>query len=122
MLNEVKSGLEIKGSWIQCGDGFVIFNGEKFSPIDINLFGEICINQEPLMVEDEIFIPKKEKDSWPYKELDMIFYGKMGYSESEEGFQLLFNTDDNALMVALSDSELERFILCEHQQWCFYCL
>ena len=95
MLNEVKSGLEVKGSWIQCGDGFVIFNGEKFFPIDRNLFGEICINQEPLMAGEELFILKTEKDSGPYKELDVIFYGKMGLSETEEGFQLLYNTDDD---------------------------
>lgn len=47
------------------------------------------------MAGEELFILKTEKDSGPYKELDMIFYGKMGLSETEEGFQLLYNTDDD---------------------------
>ena len=70
------------------------YNGKTYYRIERNLFDEICVNGESLLAGDAICILKFDKEE-PYEEYDSVFYGWAGVGNEYQGFQLLYNTDDN---------------------------
>ncbi|MDP3443526.1 MAG: hypothetical protein Q8T08_11770 [Ignavibacteria bacterium] len=70
------------------------YKGHEYLRTERNLFGEICLDGVALTAGDDIVI-LKFNDEQPYEENDVIYYGWMGFTHEEEGFQLLYNTDDN---------------------------